>query len=153
MNGITKIVLSAAAITLMPLLLVQNSLAHCQIPCGIYDDHARVASMLEDVATIRKAVSRIADLAGKSDPQSQNQLVRWVVNKEHHAQNVIDTISDYFLTQRVKASQDDYAERLAKHHTVIVAAMKAKQNADAGSVDALESAVEALAPWYPKHEH
>ena len=153
MNGIIKIVLSAAAITLMPLLLVQNSLAHCQIPCGIYDDHARVASMLEDVATIRKAVSRIADLAGKSDPQSQNQLVRWVMNKEHHAQNVIDTISDYFLTQRVKASQDDYAERLAKHHTVIVAAMKAKQNADAGSVDALESAVEALAPWYPKHEH
>ena len=22
--------------------------AHCQIPCGIYDDHARVEAMLED---------------------------------------------------------------------------------------------------------
>ena len=26
--------------------------AHCQIPCGIYDDHARVQAMLEDAATI-----------------------------------------------------------------------------------------------------
>ena len=65
MNGIIRIVLSAAAMTLMPLLLVQNSLAHCQIPCGIYDDHARVALMLEDVATIHKAVSQIADLAAR----------------------------------------------------------------------------------------
>ena len=153
MNGIIRIVLSAAGMALMPLLLVQNSLAHCQIPCGIYDDHARVASMLEDVATIHKAVSQIADLAGKTDPQSQNQLVRWVMNKEHHAQNVIDTISDYFLTQRVKTSQEDYDERLAKHHAVIVAAMQAKQKADADAVGKLKSAVEAVAPYYPKHEH
>ena len=68
-------------------------------------------------------------------------------------QNIIDSISDYFLTQRVKASQDDYAERLANHHAVIVAAMKAKQNADAGVVEMLQSAVEAVAPYYPKHDH
>ena len=153
MNRLIKILPSAAVIALMPLLLAQNALAHCQIPCGIYDDHARVASMLEDVATIRKAVSQIAELAGKTDPQSQNQLVRWVMNKETHAQNIIDSISDYFLTQRVKAKQDDYAERLAKHHAVIVAAMKAKQKADADTVDALQSAVEAVAPYYLKHEH
>ena len=107
MNHLIKTLSSAAMIALMPLLLAQNALAHCQIPCGIYDDHARVASMLEDVATIRKAVSQIAELAGKTDPQSQNQLVRWVMNKETHAQNIIDSISDYFLTQRVKAEQDD----------------------------------------------
>ena len=131
----------------MPLLLAQNAIAHCQIPCGIYDDHARVASMLEDVATIRKAVSQIAELAGKTDAQSQNQLVRWVMNKETHARNIIDSISDYFPTQRVEAKQDDYAERLANHHAVIVAAMKAEQKADADTVDALQSAVEAVAPY------
>ena len=65
----------------------------------------------------------IAELAGKTDAQSQNQLVRWVVKKENHAQKIISTISDYFLTQRVKASQKDYVERLKKHHAVIVAAM------------------------------
>ena len=150
MKDIVKILASAAGAALMSLLFAQNALAHCQIPCGIYDDHARVASMLEDVATIHKSVDLIAELAGKTDPQSQNQLVRWVMNKEQHAQNIIDSISDYFLTQRVKASQEDYAERLQKHHAVIVAAMRAKQNADPGIVDELKAAVEAVAPYYPE---
>lgn len=127
--------------------------AHCQIPCGIYDDNARVASMLEDAATVRKAADLIAALAAKTDPQSRNQLVRWVANKESHAQKIIATISDYFLTQRVKPAQADYAERLRKHHAVIVAAMRAKQSAGAKAADALKSAIEALAPYYPPHEH
>ena len=150
MKSIGKILLSATSAALMSLLFVSNAMAHCQIPCGIYDDHARVATMLEDVATIHKAVDLIAQLAGEADAQSQNQLVRWVMNKEQHAQNIIDTISDYFLTQRVKASQEDYAERLQKHHAVIVAAMRAKQNADPGIVDELKAAVEAVAPYYPE---
>ena len=150
MKGIARTIAGATIAVLMSLILAQNAVAHCQIPCGIYDDHARVASMLEDVATIHKSVDLIAELAGKSDAQSQNQLVRWVMNKEQHAQNIIDSISDYFLTQRVKASQEDYAERLQKHHAVIVAAMRAKQNADPGIVDELKAAVEAVAPYYPE---
>ena len=150
MKGIVRTVAGATIAALMSLILAQSAVAHCQIPCGIYDDHARVASMLEDVATIHKSVDLIAELAGKSDAQSQNQLVRWVMNKEQHAQNIIDSISDYFLTQRVKASQEDYAERLQKHHAVIVAAMRAKQNADPGIVDELKAAVEAVAPYYPE---
>ncbi|MEE4294910.1 MAG: superoxide dismutase, Ni [Xanthomonadales bacterium] len=132
---------------------VQNAWAHCQVPCGIYDDHARVQAMLEDAATVDKAAMMINELAGKADPQSVNQAVRWVMNKEQHAQNVIATISDYFLTQRVKPDQPDYAERLAKHHAVIVAAMKAKQNADTKYAEALKVSIEALAPYYPEHEH
>ena len=134
-------------------IVPQQAAAHCQIPCGLYDDHARVEAMLEDAATVSKAVKLINELAGQTDAQSQNQLVRWVMNKEKHAQNVIATISDYFLTQRVKPAQEDYADRLAKHHAVIVAAMKAKQNADAQSAEALKASIEALAPYYPPHEH
>jgi len=134
------------------LLPVQTASAHCQIPCGIYDDHARVQAMLEDAATVEKSVKLITELAGKSDAQSQNQLVRWVMNKEKHAQNIISTISDYFLTQRVKTSQDDYAERLAKHHAVIVAAMKAKQNSDPKAASALTASIKDLAPYYPEHK-
>jgi len=133
--------------------LPQLALAHCQIPCGIYDDHARVQSMIEDAATVEKSVKLISELSGKTDAQSQNQLVRWVMNKEKHAQNIISTISDYFLTQRVKSEQNDYTERLAKHHTVIVAAMKAKQNADIKYVDSLKTSIEALLPYYPEHKH
>lgn len=127
--------------------------SHCQIPCGIYDDHARVKAMLEDVATAKKATKLIAELSGKDDAQSNNQLVRWVMSKEEHAQKVISTISDYFLTQRVKAKQKDYAERLQKHHAVIVAAMKVKQNADVKHVNALEKKVKALMDYYPEHKH
>jgi nickel superoxide dismutase len=93
------------------------------------------------------------ELSGKSDAQSQNQLVRWVMNKEKHAQNIISTVSDYFLTQRVQSKQEDYAERLIKHHTVIVAAMKAKQNADMSHVDSLRASIEALLPYCPEHRH
>ena len=123
--------------------------AHCQIPCGIYDDYARIQTMLEDAATIQKSTRRILSLAGKDDPQSQNQLVRWVMNKEQHAQNIIETIGDYFLTQRVKPDQKNYAERLAKHHAVIVAAMQAKQHVDEKLVDQLKLSIEALALFYP----
>ncbi len=59
--------------------------------------------------------------------------------------------SNYFLTQRVKSSQKDYAERLAKHHAVIVAAMKAKQNADKKYAQELQKSIQALAPYYPEH--
>ena len=123
--------------------------AHCQIPCGIYDDAARVVEMLESAATVEKSMKLIGELAGKNDAQSQNQLVRWVMNKEEHAQMIISTISDYFLTQRVKASQDDYAERLQRHHAVIVAAMKAKQNSDMQMAMDLKDAINGIAQYYP----
>lgn len=141
------------ALTLMALFVLtaipSRLMAHCQVPCGIYDDHARVDAMLEDVATVRKAVTMLNDLNGKTDVQSRQQFTRWVMNKESHAQKIISTISDYFLTQRVKAKQADYVERLKKHHAVIVDAMKAKQHASMEYVDALEKSVEALMQYYP----
>ncbi len=134
------------------LILPQLSRAHCQIPCGIYDDAARVQSMLEDAATIEKSMRLIAELTGRSDAQSQNQLVRWVMNKEVHAQKIISSISDYFLTQRVKPDQKDYLERLKKHHLVIIASMKAKQNADLKYAKNLKENIEALLLYYPGHK-
>ena len=134
-------------------IMPQNIQAHCQLPCGIYDDYARIQSMREDAATIEKSVEMIVELSGKQDAQSQNQLIRWVVNKEKHAQNIIDTISTYFLTQRVKSSQNNYVERLIKHHTVIVAAMEVKQNVDLKYVKKLQKSIEEIAPYYPEHNH
>ncbi len=137
-----------AAFALVALPDVGHS--HCQVPCGIYDDHARVHAMLEDAETVVKASKQMTELAGKTSAQDANQMVRWVMNKESHAQNVIETIAHYFLTQRVKPSQEDYAERLQKHHAIIVAAMKAKQNADTESAEALVEAIKGIAAYYPK---
>lgn len=47
----------------------------------------------------------------------------------------------------------DYVDRLKKHHAVIIAAMKVKQNSDLEFVKVLKESIEALAPYYPKHEH
>ncbi|MEE8398379.1 MAG: superoxide dismutase, Ni [Desulfobacterales bacterium] len=146
-----KWLLTALAIFGLIFALSDTADAHCQIPCGIYDDHARVEQMREDSATVLKATRLIADLSAKTDAQSQNQRIRWVMNKERHAQNVISTIADYFLTQRVKSSQKDYVERLKKHHAVIVAAMKAKQNVDEKDALSLQKSIEDLAQFYPEH--
>ncbi|MCJ2164608.1 MULTISPECIES: superoxide dismutase, Ni [unclassified Pseudodesulfovibrio] len=127
--------------------------AHCQIPCGIYDDNARVAAMLEDVETIKKSITMINELADKTDVQSRQQFVRWVMNKENHAQKLIATTADYFLTQRIKPAQEDYVERLKKHHAVILNAMKAKQGADMKTAAELEESVKALLEYYPEHKH
>jgi nickel superoxide dismutase len=148
----TLILLIAFALIGFFMVLSQPLHAHCQIPCGIYDDHARVQAMLEDAITVEKSTKLIAELSGKLDAQSQNQLVRWVMNKEKHAQNIISTISDYFLTQRVKPSHKDYAERLMKHHAVIIAAVKAKQHADIKHSKSLKESIEALLPYYPENK-
>lgn len=142
-------IFSLPAAVLLCVIWASTASGHCQVPCGIYNDHARVDMMLEDSATVLKAVKMIASLAGKTDEQSYNQRVRWIMNKEKHAQNVIATISNYFLTQRVKPDQKDYLNRLAAHHAVIIAAMKAKQSADEYQALSLEKALRELAVYYP----
>lgn len=127
--------------------------AHCQVPCGIYDDPARIKQLREDATTIDKAIHNIAELSGKHDATGMNQLVRWVTTKEDHASHIITTMSEYFLAQRVKAADgadlEKYHQSLADHHAVIVAAMKCKQVPEKASVDALNAAINKLATYYP----
>ncbi len=94
--------------------------AHCQVPCGIYDDAARVAHMKEDLATIEKATKNITQLSGQHDANALNQAVRWVNTKEEHASNIMKITSKYFMAQRVKPvakgadGYDAYVEALTK---------------------------------------
>ena len=134
--------------------------AHCQVPCGIYDDPARINLMLEDAATIRKAVGQMGQLQGKHDTHHHQQFVRWTVAKEQHASNIITVTSEYFLAQKIKPVEPDapgydaYLQKLATHHAVIVAAMKCKQHADMNHVVALEEAIHGIAHhWAPDHAH
>ena len=78
------------------LALSSNLYGHCQVPCGIYDDAVRIVQIEEDIATIRKSMSMIKGLSGKSDAQSLNQMIRWVNTKEDHATKIQDTVSSYF---------------------------------------------------------
>lgn len=129
--------------------------AHCQVPCGIYDDPARIHAMMEDVTTITKAVVQINELSSKTDALSSNQATRWVMTKEEHASRIIETISEYFLTQKVAEvaagaeGYQKYLESLAVHHRVMRAALKAKQTVDPQVATNLQKAIEELAVLYP----
>lgn len=109
--------------------------AHCEVPCGIYADQLRFEQLLEDQATIAKAVVQINELSGKDDALSRNQLVRWVNTKESHATNSQHIVAQYFLAQRIKPGTDDatrkaYVVKLVAAHAVIQTAMKCKQTVD-----------------------
>ena len=93
---------------------------HCQVPCGIYDDASRVQQMLEDVSTIHKSIDEIYKLNDEKDVQSAQQLIRWVNNKEIHADKIINTNREYFLTLKIKQSYKDNLILLIEHHEVII---------------------------------
>ena len=147
--GIT--ILAAAALLAVHQVETQ---AHCQVPCGIYDDAARIQHLREDATTIAKAIANINELAGRQDAHSLNQAVRWVATKEEHASDIIRTVSEYFLAQKVKPvapgsdGHDEYLKKLADHHAVMVAAMKTKQSADPATVATLNKAIDKLATHY-----
>jgi len=138
---------------LLSLLISFQVKAHCQIPCGIYNDYNRIQTILEDATTISKSMTMIQALAKQNDVNAKHNTTRWIINKENHAQNIIDIIGNYFLTQRVKESQKDYIERLKKHHKIIVLAMKTKQNYELEHAQKLEKAIQAIESYYPEHKH
>ncbi len=154
---VTTCVMLLGLSALVCLLSVQDRAdAHCQVPCGIYDDHGRIDAMLEDVTTITKAITQINELSQQHNALSFNQAARWVSTKEQHASHIITTVAEYFLTQKVKAlpasdaGYQEYLQSLALHHRVMRTAMKAKQTVDPQSAAALRAAVEELGKLYPK---
>mmetsp|Transcript_21585 Transcript_21585/g.47459 ORF Transcript_21585/g.47459 Transcript_21585/m.47459 type:complete len:167 (-) Transcript_21585:66-566(-) len=139
-----------------PLAPVQKFVdCHCQVPCGIFDDHMRVLQLREDAATIKKAMVQAAashQEAQKGSTQALNQAVRWVMTKEKHCSDIITMVSEYMLCQRVKGenfrTKGDYMNALEKHHKVLQAAMKAKQSVDPATAEALDVAISELASIY-----
>ena len=151
--GITLVVAGCATLAIWT-MDARPADAHCQMPCGIYDDAARLTHLREDATTITKAISNIIELSGKHDPQAFNQAARWVAAKEDHASDVITIVAEYFLTQKVKPvapgsdGYDAYLKKLADHHAVMVAAMKTKQQANLAAAAALDKAIDNLAKDY-----
>ena len=122
-------------------LLLQGALlAHCQVPCGIYNDAARIVQIQEDFSTIQKAMNKIRELSEQQDATSMNQMTRWILTKEEHASKIQKVVSDYFLTQRIKvktegSEYDLYVKQTISLHQILVSAMKCKQTVDSKNVD------------------
>ena len=121
--------------------------AHCQIPCGIYGDEMRFQMLEEHITTIEKSMTTIVELS--ADPgKNANQLVRWVVNKDEHADEMASIVTEYFLQQRLKIDDPQWAAKVKPCHEILFYAMKTKQTTDEANVEALRAAVAALKSVY-----
>jgi nickel superoxide dismutase len=133
-----KLILSLPAVLLLLLFSISTVSAHCEIPCGIYDDQLRIQLIAEHATTIEKSMNQIMELS-KANPTNYNQLVRWVTNKENHATEIQHIVSQYFMTQRIKPDQEKYSEKLILLHKMLITAMKCKQTTDLAHVNALRA--------------
>ena len=75
--------------------------------------------------------------------------------KEEHASKIITTMSEYFLTQKVKddvppgdAEYPAFLEKLADHHKILRLAMATKQQVDEAAADKLSDAIHDLGHKY-----
>jgi nickel superoxide dismutase len=139
-------------LTLAAVLFPGTLYAHCEVPCGIYGDEARVTTISEHIQTIEKAMTQISELETKT-PVNNNQLVRWVMTKEAHAEKIQHIVSQYFMTQRVKPGEEKTAAMLEVLHKMLVVAMTCKQSTDLQQATELRRLLEAFEMLYFGHAH
>lgn len=141
-------------------LSTNKLLAHCEIPCGIYDDSIRVALLYEHISTIEKSMLKINELQN-TDNIDYNKLVRWVMNKEEHAIKIQEIVAQYFMHQRIKpvdetekTKYNKYIDQLTSLHEIQIYAMKAKQNTDEVYIKKLREAVHNFEhAYFSNHKH
>ena len=152
--------------TVLLSVIVLGSLAysHCQVPCGIYNDKARFGMIAEHITTVEKSMKLIEELSTQEKP-NMNQLVRWINNKDVHADEISHIVSYYFLAQRVKPTEktdrkayNEYTEKLTLLHQMLVYSMKAKQTTELAHTEKLRSLLNSFHKAYfgkeaKKHTH
>lgn len=134
---------------------VSSPAYHCQVPCGIYGDKMRIDMFMEDAATIEKAMASLIAMDAEASP-SKNQIVRWVMAKDDHAQSIQDVVAAYWLAQRIKTpkagadadAMAKYHRQLTLLHKITVSAMKCKQTTDKEHVAQLKKFVVDFSETY-----
>jgi nickel superoxide dismutase len=140
-----------AAIIVAPLSVI-GTRAHCEVPCGIYDDEMRAKLIAEHITTVEKAMKQIVELSA-AQPHNYNQIVRWVTNKEHHASEIQHIVTQYFLTQRIKPDAENYGKKLEVLHHMLLGAMQCKQTTDVKNAEALREKLKEFEVLYFGHSH
>ena len=117
--------------------------------------------MLEEhISTIEKSMKQISELS-QEENANFNQIVRWVNNKEQHADEISHILTYYFMAQRVKPVEkvkgkayQEYISKLTLLHEMLVYSMKAKQTTDLSHVEKLrDSLAEFRAIYFAKEGH
>lgn len=151
MKTLMTCVITAAVALAVP---ATDAAAHCEIPCGIYHDEMYFSMMREDIETIEKSMKMIEALSAEEDID-YNQLVRWVVNKEEHAEKLMHKVEQYFMHQRIKPvdesegrKHDEYLAMLEVLHHMLVEAMKCTQTTDLQHVENLKKLTDRFEKMY-----
>jgi nickel superoxide dismutase len=130
-----------------------SAFSHCEIPCGIYDDRMRIDQIREHIDTIEKSMKMVEKLSGSGE-KNYNQIVRWVVNKEQHAEKLQYIVYQYFMNQRIKPAgpeedaYDHYLKKLELLHRLLVAAMKSKQTLDMKHIEKMRELTDSFEKAY-----
>ena len=150
----TNIIVLCLIVASMSIYSLQT-FSHCQIPCGIYGDETRFTLLEEHITTIEKSMKLINELSADDAAGHTNQIVRWVNNKENHADAFTEIVTQYFLAQRIKpvdASDktgfSDYTKKLVLLHKMMVSAMKSKQTTDIKHTEDLKKLVKDFHDLY-----
>jgi nickel superoxide dismutase len=137
----------------------RKTYAHCEIPCGIYDDEMRIELITEHITTVEKSIKMIITLSEEPD-KNHNQLVRWIMNKEEHAKSIQEIVYQYFMTQRIKPANEknteayqQYIKQLTLLHQMLTYAMKAKQTTDLSHIEKLRSLLDEFKKSYFDTDH
>lgn len=151
-----RIIKKLAVLAALAVAVAFGSLAysHCQVPCGIYGDDTRFELIAEHITTIEKSMIQIGENMDQ-DPPNGNQIVRWVNNKEKHADEISHIVTYYFMAQRVKIppvgdakANAAYVKKLTLLHQMLVYSMKAKQTTDLSNADKLRHLLEDFRKAY-----
>ena len=110
-------------------------------------DQMRIHMMKEHVTTIEKSMKKIVAA------ENQNQTVRWVMNKEKHADELSEITTYYFMAQRIKPGSEGYAVKLGQLHEILVYSMKAKQSTDLAHVEKLKTLIHDFEKSYLGEKH
>jgi len=147
-------IISMTLLFLACLIFIPAVFPHCQIPCGIYNDELRFNMITEHILTIEKSMKQIEELSKKPE-KNFNQIVRWVLNKEQHADEIAHIVTYYFLTQRIKLVDEKdveankvYLAKIALLHELLVYTMKAKQTTNLDLVDKLRVLLKSFRKTY-----
>ena len=152
--------LAVSACFISTAVFVSIFYSHCQITFGIYNDPARLDELSEHILTIEKAMKLITELS-KQDKSNMNQIVRWVQNKDEHADELSHIVTYYFMAQRVKpvdksdaGQYSEYVKKLTLLHKMLVYSMRAKQTTDLANVEKLRSSLsEFRKAYFAEHHH
>lgn len=155
-----KNIIFVAVLFLLIVSFSSKVFSHCQIPCGIYDDKMRIQQIKEHITTIEKSMKLIKELS-KEGEKNYNQIIRWVMNKEGHANQLTEIVTYYFMTQRLKPVEDkkspehkELTQKLTVLHGIIVFTMKAKQTVDLSHISKLRELTDKFSSIYFKeHTH